>query len=118
MPEPEGSRPAPLVIAAGASFSGLLVLRGRAQIDGRVRGEIVGAEQLRIGESAEVEARVEAQELLVAGSLEGEVRAARRVELLPTARVRGRLETARLVVADGSFLEGRCHIPETGGAGG
>lgn len=97
-------------IRAGASFDGLLVLRGDARIEGRVSGEIVGVRRLQIGEAGSVEANVEADEVVVAGSLEGDVRARQRLELRAGARVRGRLETPRLCMADGAVFEGPCRI--------
>jgi cytoskeletal protein CcmA (bactofilin family) len=84
------------------------VIHGSARIEGCVRGEIVGARRLEIGEAGALEARVEADEVVVAGCLEGEVRARQRVELLATARVRGTIETPRLALVDGALFEGRC----------
>lgn len=100
---------APL-LAAGAAFDGLLILHGDARIDGDVRGEIIGARRLRIGEAARIHARIEAEEVVVAGSLEGDVVATRRVELQASARVRGSIDTGRLALAEGSLFEGPCHI--------
>lgn len=110
--EPTASQPQRPLLARGTEFCGLVVIHGSARIDGRVRGEIVGAERLEIGETGAVEARVEAEEVIVAGSLEGEVRAGRRVELLATARVHGTIETPRLALVEGAFVEGRCRTGE------
>jgi cytoskeletal protein CcmA (bactofilin family) len=96
------------LLARGTEFHGLVVIHGSARIEGCVRGEIVAAERLEIGQAAAVEARVEAAEVVVAGSLEGEVRARRRVELLATARVRGTIETPRLALVEGAVFEGDC----------
>ena len=52
-----------LTIEAGASFEGVVLLHGAARIDGSVRGEVVGAEWLEIGETAVLEAAVEAARL-------------------------------------------------------
>jgi cytoskeletal protein CcmA (bactofilin family) len=98
------------VIAPGAEFHGLVVVHGAACIEGRVRGEVVGADLLRIGEQGCVEARVEAAEVWVAGRLDGEIRAGRRVELAPTARVSGRIETPRMRVHEGAWFEGICRV--------
>ena len=100
-------RPRP-VLNCGAEFDGLLVIHGEVRVDGRVRGEILGADVLEIGETGEVEASIEADEVLVAGSFRGEIRARRRVELRATARVQGSIETPRLVLEEGSLLDGRC----------
>jgi cytoskeletal protein CcmA (bactofilin family) len=99
---------APVLLAEGAEFSGLLALDGPARIDGQLRGEVIGPGPLWIGPRANVEARVETDELVVAGVLAGELRASRRIALAPTARVRGELSTPSLSLAEGALLEGRC----------
>jgi cytoskeletal protein CcmA (bactofilin family) len=98
------------LIAPGAEFHGLVVVHGSACIEGRVCGEVVGADLLRVGEQGCVEARVEAGEVWVAGRLEGEIHAERRVELAPTARVSGRIETPRMRVHEGAWFEGTCRM--------
>ena len=99
---------APVLLAEGAEFSGLLALDGPARIDGQLRGEVIGPGPLWIGPRANVEARIETDELVVAGALAGDVRASRRIALDGTARVRGELSTPSLSLAEGALLEGRC----------
>ena len=101
---------AKLALAAGARFEGLVLLHGVARIDGAVRGEVVGAERLEIGETAALEANVEAEEILVSGRVEGAVRATRRLELGPNARVRGRIDSPRLEAAEGARVDGECRV--------
>ncbi len=105
----DGRLPPPRpVLVRGAEFHGLLVTHGEVRVDGRVRGEILGADVLEIGESGEVEASIEADEVVVAGTFRGEIRARCRVELRATARVQGSIETPRLVLEEGSLLDGPC----------
>jgi cytoskeletal protein CcmA (bactofilin family) len=102
------------IVAPNAEFTGLLHLNGPARIDGRIGGEVMATGIVWIGEKGRVRARVEAEEVIVAGELEGEVRASGKIELLATARVTAALYTPRVVLAEGSFFEGRCHT-EGGG---
>ncbi|GEM_PF-1976482 len=105
----DGRLPPPRpVLIRGAEFHGLLVTHGEVRVDGRVHGEILGADILEIGESGEVEASIEADVVVVAGTFRGEIRAHHRVELRATARVQGSIETPRLVLEEGSVLNGRC----------
>jgi cytoskeletal protein CcmA (bactofilin family) len=97
------------VLAQNAEFTGLLQLREAGRIDGKIEGEVIAAGMVWIGESGCVRARVEADEVIVAGELEGEVRAASKIELLATARVTAALYTPRVVLAEGSYFQGRCH---------
>jgi len=107
-PDDATSEGAPVLIAEAAEFTGLLALDGPARIDGQLRGEVIGPGPLWIGPGASVEARVETDELRVAGALAGEVRASRRIALAGTARVRGELSTPSFSLAEGALLEGRC----------
>ncbi len=105
----ERSEPAEPIIGPTAKFAGLLCTQGSARIDGAVAGEIVSRGRILIGETGRVRARIEVDELVVAGELQGEVWARERIELAPTARVAADLHAPRLVLAEGCVLEGRCH---------
>jgi cytoskeletal protein CcmA (bactofilin family) len=107
-PKPEGDAAQAPVLRQGAEFEGLVVVQGRARIEGCVRGEVIGAESLEIASGGRVEGRVEADEVVVAGSFEGELRARRRARLETGARVRGDVRAPRLSVAEGSQLDGPC----------
>ena len=98
------------VIGPGARFEGTLVFRGEARIEGELTGEVRARGTLHVGPGAVVRARIEADELVVAGSVEGDVVAPRRVALLAGARLVGDLQTGSLSLADGSLLEGRCEM--------
>jgi cytoskeletal protein CcmA (bactofilin family) len=96
------------VLRSDARFDGLVALRAPGRIDGCVSGEVIASDLLWIGESARVNARITAPEIVIAGEFDGEAEAGGRIELLATARVRAVLDTQRLVLAEGSFFEGRC----------
>ena len=104
------------LLGAGARFEGLLVVHGAARIDGTMRGRVLGADILHIGETGCVEARIDADEVVVAGRIVGDVTASRRVELQPTARVRGCLTAPRVLLAEGCEFDGPCYAGETPGA--
>jgi cytoskeletal protein CcmA (bactofilin family) len=112
MPEPApspppGAEPERALLAPGAEFEGLLRLHGPARVEGRVRGEILGS-SLWIGRSAEVDARVEVDELVVSGHLAGSVRVRGRALLRASSRVTADLRVGTLVIEEGSLLEGEC----------
>ena len=114
-PADQGGGPVPpCVLRSDARFEGLLALRAPGRIDGWVSGEVVASDLLWIGESARVNARITAPEIVIAGEFDGEAKASSRIELLGTARVRATLDTQNLVLAEGSFFEGRCRThPES-----
>jgi len=95
------------VVPAGAAFEGTLAYRGAVRIDGRLHGEVIATGALEIGEHGEVRARVEVDELVVAGHLQGDAVAKRRIELRASARVEGNLRAPIVILADGCRLQGR-----------
>ncbi len=104
----DGGAVPPCVLRSDARFEGLLALRAPGRIDGCVSGEVVASDLLWIGESARVNARIAAPEIVIAGEFDGEAEASGRIELLGTARVRATLDAPRLVLAEDCFFEGRC----------
>jgi hypothetical protein len=104
MPEP-GDRndaagaAAPVLIGEAAEFTGLLALDGPARVDGQLSGEVIGPGPLWIGPRAKVEARVETDELVVAGALAA---GGRRIAL------REPPGSARLSTPSFSLAEARC----------
>jgi len=109
---------APVVLGPEDRFEGLLTFRGDARIEGELRGAILAQGRLEIAGPARVEARIEADELVVAGAVRGELAARERIALLAGARVRGELRAPRIALEDGCQLEGRCEMssPERGDA--
>ncbi len=103
-----GGPPQDPLIGPTGKFAGLIYTRSGARIEGTVAGEIVARGKVVIGESGRVRARIEADELVIAGELQGEAWARERIELAPTARVNADLHAPRLALADGCLLEGSC----------
>lgn len=97
-----------LLLGPGTHFEGLITFRGEARVEGVVEGEIAGHGLLVLGSGSKVKARIDVDELVVAGEVEGDVRARERLELLATGCIRGDVETPRLVMAEGGQILGRC----------
>ena len=89
---------------------GKLSFAGPTRIDGRLRGEVRGADTLVIGESGYVNGTIHAPALVVLGHVDGDVFVAQRVEIGPRATMRGNIETQALVVHDGAQLDGDCRV--------
>ena len=73
-----------------------------------MEGEIAGHGLLVLGAGATARARIDVDELVVAGEIDGDVCARSRVELLASGCIRGDVATPRLVIAEGGRLLGRC----------
>jgi cytoskeletal protein CcmA (bactofilin family) len=103
-----------VLVPEGGSFEGLVATRGDSRLEGAVEGEVLVGGRVEVGANAQVRARIEAEQIVVAGRVEGDLRARRSVELGPGAVVEGNLTTPRLVTADGSRFDGRLEMPRAG----
>ncbi len=73
------------------SYKGLIALAGAG---------------LYVDARAEVEAEVEASEVVVHGALTGNIKAAGRVFLAPTAKVKGNITAAQITIQEGAMFRG------------
>jgi len=94
-------------IDQGTEFEGRLSFRDTVRIDGRFVGEITSENTLIVGETGEVEAKVDSQVVIVSGTVTGPVNARRRLVLHKTARLEGDVEVGSLAMEDGAVLNGR-----------
>lgn len=105
-----------VAIPRGGSFQGLLAFSGQASVLGELLGNIRANGRLRIGPEARVDARIEADEVVIEGLVRGDVVARTRVELTSTAVVEGAIQSPRLELREGCRFTGRCQsggLPET-----
>ena len=91
-------------ISAGLSIVGKIVGQGRLTIFGHVEGE-VHASTVQIGDSAEVEGNIIAEELTIGGLVRGTIHA-NRVTLNSTAVVEGDIYHRSLAIEENAQFEG------------
>jgi cytoskeletal protein CcmA (bactofilin family) len=96
-------------ISKGSRMSGKVDFGEMARIEGEAEGEITG-DNIEIGPSAVVMARITANRVKVSGQVDGEIVARERIEVLPTARLRCMITTPTLVVAEGAQFDGDCKM--------
>ena len=106
----QSSQPLRALLGHESEVSGKLNFSGPARIDGRLRGEVRGADTLVIGESGYDNGTIRATTLVVLGRVEGDVVGAERVEIGPRGALHGSIETRALVVHDGALLDSDCRI--------
>lgn len=90
-------------IGSGMSIVGNVECRGPAQVFGRIDGELRGTE-LVIGEGAEIEGNILAQEVIISGRVKGTIRAA--YVRLQGGVVEGDIFHRTLTIDENSLLEG------------
>jgi len=113
-PEPavRAPRPAapPSCIDAATEFEGRIQSSKTIRIDGRVKGEVHCGQTVVVGESAHIEASIDAASVVISGEVKGDLSATSKITLQKTARVTGDLRTPGIVIEEGALLEGRIVI--------
>ena len=95
------------ILHEGVSIRGEIDVVGDIRVDGHLDGKISASERLTVGSTGNLQAAVEASDLLVMGTITGSVRAHGRVELKSGSRVVGDIAAPSLVIEDGAFFRGR-----------
>jgi cytoskeletal protein CcmA (bactofilin family) len=91
-------------IGSGMSIVGNIKCNGPAQVFGRIEGEL-RASDLLIGDGAQIEGTVVAQNVTVCGSVKGTIRAVR-VKLQDGGAVEGDIFHRSLAIDENSLFEG------------
>ena len=96
----------------GSHFHGELTFEETFRIDGKFEGKITTSSELILGETADVDAEVEAGRISINGTFRGRMRASERIDLLPRARVFADIVSPILKVEEGACFEGSCRMGE------
>jgi cytoskeletal protein CcmA (bactofilin family) len=97
-------------LSNGSRLEGEIYFESLTIIDGYIEGELTTNSGLFIGESAEVNAAIRAESIVIAGKVRGSITASGRIELCPTAKVSGSLTATALLIHEGAWLEGDCSV--------
>ncbi len=80
------------------------------KINGRYTGKLDTRGTLTIGPSAQVEANISGDNIVIAGKIKGNVVAKRMLVLMPTASLTGDISTPKLNIVEGAVFQGRCQM--------
>lgn len=94
----------------GSHFHGELTFEETFRIDGKFEGKISTGSELILGETADVDAEVEAGRISINGSFRGRIRARERIDLMPRARVFADISSPILKIEEGACFEGSCRM--------
>src|SRR5215831_6550112 len=103
-PQPTTKAGTASCIGSGMSIVGNIECNGPAQVFGRIEGEL-RASELLIGDGAQVEGNVIAQDVTVCGRVKGTIRAVR-VKLQDSGAVEGDIFHRSLSIDENSLFEG------------
>jgi cytoskeletal protein CcmA (bactofilin family) len=93
------------LISASVRLEGSIEAEGTLIVEGSVRGTIKCI-SLEILEKGRVEAKVEGENVTVAGEFEGEMTCSRKLSILRTGKVLGELSYGALSIESGGLLDG------------
>jgi len=92
------------------SFEGKLIFEGTVRIDGKFQGEIHTDDIVIVGESAEVNAEINAGEIVISGTVRGNIFAKESLEIMAPGKVYGSILTPKLMIQEGVIFEGTCRM--------
>jgi cytoskeletal protein CcmA (bactofilin family) len=110
-------RQAPSSVGEQASISKGLSIKGEITgteslfIDGKVEGSIsIPGNRVTVGKNGQVNASINAREIVVLGKLKGNVNATDRVDIRAEGALTGDVAAARISIEDGAFFKGGIDI--------
>lgn len=98
------------ILAEDIDFEGVLTFKKPLMIKGKFKGEIKADSALFVGKNAEVQAKIEAENVASQGKIEGNIVARSKVELYSTAKITGDINCPNLVIESGSVFDGNCQM--------
>jgi cytoskeletal protein CcmA (bactofilin family) len=98
------------VIAHDTTWKGEIQSQGTVHVHGRFEGSINATKDVYVAEEADLDATVNATNVVVAGLAKGTVRCSSRFEVLPSGRVTGDIMAPTLVVHEGAIVSGQLRM--------
>ncbi len=95
----------PSIIGADLTITGNVISKGEVQVDGSIQGDLHCA-SLIIGEKAEINGVVVAEDVVVRGQVSGSIHGVR-VTLQASSQVNGDITHQSLAIEQGAFFEGK-----------
>ncbi len=102
------------VIEINAQMEGSLTFSDpvNLKIHGRYTGKLDTRGTLTIGPTAQVEANIIGDNVIIAGKVKGNCTAKKMLVLMPTAVLHGEISTSKLNIVEGAIFQGHCHMLE------
>jgi len=102
------------VIEINAQMEGSLTFTDpvNLKIHGRYTGKLDTRGTLTIGPTAQVEANIIGENVIIAGKVKGNCTAKKMLVLMPTAVLHGEISTSKLNIVEGAIFQGHCHMLE------
>ncbi|QJW46709.1 polymer-forming cytoskeletal protein [bacterium BFN5] len=103
------------IIGKDTQLKGSVKAQGTIRIDGEFEGDIDSEQDIIIGESGRVTAKINARNVLISGVLQGNVNAAGRLELMSSGKLYGDIKANALIIGEGAVFKGVSDMIDTSG---
>jgi len=100
------------IIGEHTTVDGTFKSENSIRIRGSVQGEIESQRSIMVEEQANVNAKITAETITVAGQVSGQLFCRGRVEIRPSGRVIGEINAGTLIMQEGAFFEGNLKMGE------
>lgn len=94
------------VLGANSKLEGHFVSEGNVRLDGEFSGTLDIHGNVLVGETAKINANIDARNISIAGSVRGNV-TGNKVQLLRTGRIWGDITASALTTEEGAFIDGK-----------
>ncbi len=104
--------PEPKVIEINAQMEGSMTFSDpvNLRINGQFNGSLSTKGTLTVGETANVQANISGDNIIIAGKVKGDITANRMLVLMPTATLKGNINTPKLNIVEGAIFHGHCEM--------
>jgi cytoskeletal protein CcmA (bactofilin family) len=94
------------VLGAGTTLEGVLRSSANVRLDGTFTGTLEISGNVLVGETAKINADINARNISIAGAVRGNV-SGKKVQLLRTGRIWGDIRATALTTEEGAFIDGK-----------
>lgn len=94
------------VLGASTVIEGKLVSKGNVRLDGEFTGTLDITGNVLVGETAKINADLDARNISIAGAVRGNI-TGNKVQLLRTGRIWGDISANALTTEEGAFIDGK-----------
>ena len=94
------------VLGANSTLQGDLRSNGNVRLDGTFTGTLEIGGNILVGETAQINADINAKNISIAGAVRGNVNG-KKVQLLRTGRIWGDIHATALTTEEGAFIDGK-----------
>lgn len=98
------------IIGQTVKLDGDFVGEGDVIVEGVVNGNLKTDKFLRVGENAQINAEIEADNAFIAGVINGNIKIKNKLEITSSAKIKGDIETSLISIESGAILNGKCQM--------